>query len=243
MPRGKRPAQKKTFKKYRKGKKMVSKKDKVYGNSNIIIAKFPHGNPLPRRYVCKMRYSEIRHFAASGAVRSVDQVYRMNSMHDPDLTGGGHQPRFYDELATLYNFSRVLGCKITVKLLPTDSTVPQQNIYVAIVPSNSSTSLSNSVYLDIAELPFAKVEMTNLYGQRAIMSMFKNISTVAGVAPSVIRNDDAFRAPLGSNPSTQTYYHIVAGTFNETSTGLDCRALIDIEYTVQFEDPITPAAS
>lgn len=242
MPKGKSVNQKKRFKKT-KGKKMVSKKDKVYGNSNVIIAKFPHGNPLPRRYVCKMRYSEIRHFSGGNALRSVDQTYRMNSMHDPDLTGGGHQPRFYDELATLYNFSRVLGCKITVKILPTDATVPNQSIYVAIVPNNNPTSLSGSTYLDIAELPFSKVEMTNIYGQRAIMSQFKNISTVAGVAPSVVRNDDAFRAQLGSNPATQTYYHIVAGTFNETATSIDARALIDIEYTVQFEDPITPAAS
>ena len=44
----------------------------------------------------------------------------MNSLFDPDQTGTGHQPYYFDQFAALYNRYTVLGSKLTAEfsLLP-----------------------------------------------------------------------------------------------------------------------------
>lgn len=242
---------KKYVKRVRKGVRGSKRRSGRVGRSrrknrstpNLIVANFPGKNPVPRRYMCKLTYSQIITLSGSGVRRSADQVFSMNSCFDPDISGGGHQPRYFDQFSTMYSMYRVLGSSISVKALPIDSATPQQNIYVAVVPSNTDVSLNNSVYFDISELPYSRVKYGNLYGSRMNIKSYHKIHKIAGVSPLVVKNDDAFRAKTTNNPSTQTYWHVVAGTMDETSTSLACRALVTVTYYVSFEDPITPTYS
>lgn len=233
MPRTKKYVKRK--KAYRK-KRMI-KRSKL--NQSLIVANFPNGNPLPRRYRCKLRYSDTYTYSAFIAQ---DKVFRLNSVHDPDLTGAGHQPRYYDQLTAIYSYYRVLGCRIRVRALPNDATANQQNIWVATVASNSPTSLTGIAYYDVGELPFTRSEITNLYGARAIYSSYHNVNTIAGVSKLTVMNSQSYRAAVGANPTESVYWHVVAGTFDATNT-VNCRILIDLEYYVQFEDPLTPTIS
>jgi len=49
--------------------------------------------PIPNRYICKMKYATHVNTTATGAY-----VFRINSLFDPDNTGIGHQPYGYDNL-------------------------------------------------------------------------------------------------------------------------------------------------
>lgn len=59
-------------------------------------------------------------------------VFNLANIYDPDVTGGGHQPAFYDQWKTYYNKYRVLGARYWIKfrrgMYDTDITDQAQNV-------------------------------------------------------------------------------------------------------------------
>lgn len=75
-------------------------------------------NPLTfNRFVTTLTYYDtITLDPASNAITSLNGAmwqFRANSCYDPDYTGTGHQPMYFDNFATFYNRYRVLYSKIT----------------------------------------------------------------------------------------------------------------------------------
>lgn len=58
-------------------------------------------------------------YYAIGALASgsgaAEIVFSGNNLYDPNYSGGGHQPMFYDQLTTIYQRWRVTGSRITMK--------------------------------------------------------------------------------------------------------------------------------
>ena len=50
---------------------------------------------------------------------------------DPNHTGVGHQPLYFDQLMTIYNHYIVIGAKITVKFTAYPATIP---VNVCLLP-------------------------------------------------------------------------------------------------------------
>lgn len=42
-------------------------------------------------------------------------IYSCNGMYDPDISGAGHQPMYFDQLTAIYNHYTVLSSKITIR--------------------------------------------------------------------------------------------------------------------------------
>lgn len=42
--------------------------------------------------------------------------FRANGMYDPDFTGGGHQPLYFDQLSAIYNHFRVIKSNMKLRL-------------------------------------------------------------------------------------------------------------------------------
>lgn len=68
---------------------------------------------FPERLRCRLKYTDWVQFIGAGPEW---QIYRGNSIYDPDYTGVGSQPLFYDQLITVYNRYRIFGCKLVVTL-------------------------------------------------------------------------------------------------------------------------------
>ena len=229
-------------KKYVKRKRAYRKKRvlRKQNNSRLIVAHLKNKNVMPPRYVTKMCYSDIATF--TGLV-SVDKVYRLNSLFDPDLTGTGHQPRYYDEMSNLYSAYRVLSCKVRVRPLSNSQTNTSANQFTSVIARLAAGTLNGASYFDIGELPNSTTILNGLYGglSKGITKRF-DIAYIAGVPKQVVKYDNNFKALISANPSHQLYVHVVNGTLNGT-TATDCTMLIDLEYTVSWEDPIFPALS
>ncbi len=71
---------------------------------------------FPNRLRCVHKYVDA--FAASiGAGVTTTRVYSCNGMYDPDVTGAGHQPIYFDQLGAIYDHYVVMRSTITVKFL------------------------------------------------------------------------------------------------------------------------------
>ena len=79
------------------------------------------GPTYPNGLLTKHKYSDS--FMLEGNYLQEDiqsnamQSFRTSSLYDPDRTGTGHQPLFYDEMSTIYNQYRVLGAKCTIRFV------------------------------------------------------------------------------------------------------------------------------
>ncbi len=75
------------------------------------------GDPFPLRFRSTLRYCQAVTLTAGAAgVFGTEQVFRLNSLYDPDLTGTGHQPYGFDTLATLYYKYKVLAVRVSLKV-------------------------------------------------------------------------------------------------------------------------------
>jgi len=95
-------------KKYRRAAKKKS--------TNIPLTIVRMGRqPFPRRLYNTLRYTEIVPVTITAGVGG-NYVFSCNSLNDPNRTGGGHQPLYYDTLTSVYDHYVVLSSYI--KLTP-----------------------------------------------------------------------------------------------------------------------------
>lgn len=109
--------------------------------------------PFPREFFTKLTYGENRVLTCtSGAITTYQ--YAMNDCFDPNVTGTGHQPRFFDTLCGADNTSapyqrfQVYKAKITVTSTQTSSpdTVSGGNMVVGLIATpNSSIGIPTSI--------------------------------------------------------------------------------------------------
>jgi len=108
-------------------------------------------NPFGNEFYTKMRYNNYSGIAcpAGGVAGGVN--YRMNSMFDPDLSGAGHQPYQYDQVASVYTRCIVYACKVEIVW-----NNPSGDGYMggfSVTGSNGGTNPSGLALDRIRELP------------------------------------------------------------------------------------------
>jgi len=69
---------------------------------------------IPDRFRTKLVYGGGGQITSGSAL--VDKIWNINSVFDPDQSGVGHQPRYFDQLALLYNRYRVLSATFDVSI-------------------------------------------------------------------------------------------------------------------------------
>jgi len=82
------------------------------GGLGVVIPRsVPHC--YNNNYTVKLSYADnFRHEVSYSS--SARQVFRTNSIFDPDLTGTGHQPMFRDLWSSMYDYYTVLSCEYEI---------------------------------------------------------------------------------------------------------------------------------
>lgn len=183
--------------------------------------------PIPSRYICKMKYATTVTTDATG-----QYIFNLNSLYDPDRTGLGHQPYGFDNLALLYNRYRVISTGYRV-IMPTSTTGTP--ITVSALPSNDLgiTFADDSV---IRENPRAKYIVQNPGATALVLHGKVHIPSLMGRTRAQYMADDNYQAVVTSNPSEQALLYL--GGFNAlTGAPLQFVALnVILEFTVEWFD-------
>lgn len=183
--------------------------------------------PIPSRYICKMKY-------AANVVTNVDSqyVFNLNSLFDPERTGGGHQPYGYDPLAGLYNRYRVIACSWRAHI-PTGATGTP--VTLVALPSNDVNRLFADVSI-IQENPRAKYIVQNSGAKCEHLTGKSYLPSLMGRTTAQYMADDNYQAIVTSSPAELGLLYIAS--FNAIN-GLAVPAVgvnIILEYTVEFFD-------
>jgi hypothetical protein len=212
--------------------------------------RLPRSNPdplLPIRMRRTMRYSTQVQLDPTTSV-SVYQ-FRLNSLHDPDFTGTGHQPMGYDQFSALYQQWWVIGSRVTVDAVLLTSAVSIASVavvrsQVGFFATANDTTVPTTADQMIENHNCRFRHLTGYRNQVRFSQSFYH-PTLFGMTESQYLADDEFGGGIGSNPVRWAVGDLAAITgFSgaDTQEGVvECQLLF--EFDVVFKAPIVLATS
>jgi len=184
--------------------------------------------PIAQRYFAKMKYHEIVLVPVTG------YAFNLNSVFDPNRTGGGHQPYGFDTLASLYNRYRVINCKWRVAVNGVPGTA---NNTLGCFPANEVVSFATMS--ELRENPRARYVLQSSGGEIKFCSGNTNIPSLVGRSKTQYMADDRYQALVTNSPNELAVLNIQTSTMSSTDPGETPTAQyvqVMLEYTVEFFD-------
>lgn len=189
---------------------------------------------FPDSEVAKIRYSD--QITVTGTTYA-QYTFRGNSVFDPDESGIGHQPMYFDQYAAVYSKYKVTAssCKVTVANYNATAAV-----VAVLVPSSEIVTITS--YAIAMEQPYAKrTELIPISTRQGVKSTVKSTMTtqrMLGLTKAQLADDD-YSASTGSSPISLWYWNIAF--LDDNAVGV--HILVDLEYSVVFYDRRAPSLS
>lgn len=220
-------------KRFNKKKRFVKKRNtrntrkRNYSKALITHVK---GQGISDMMYVKLKY--VEQIKISGGVAPYFQyIFRGNSLFDPNLTGTGHQPMYFDQYAALYSRYRVIGSAIQLDVvnISGDSAL----FYVCEPNTDQSTIVDISTLYEQARSGAPKIIPI---AQRITSRMKKYASTkkVCGLTRTQLF-DDTFAASTVSNPSNTWFWNILFASVDGVTVPAG-QLIVKITYYCQFFD-------
>lgn len=188
------------------------------------------GIGFPKKMCMTHKYHEVVGLTSTTGVVGTYK-FQCNGMYDPNTTGTGHQPMYYDQMAAIYNHWTVIGSKIIIKITPTTgSSVP---FYITLAQNDDSVATggidANAEYGSGRRLLFGA-------STDSVKTMSNKWSAKKTFGGSVLGNDNLQGSSAGVDPSEKTYWHINLQAADQVSTQ---SVIIDvlISYIAVWEEP------
>lgn len=188
---------------------------------------------LPKTIKIQSRYTEFTSLSPTAGLMA-SYVYSANGIYDPNITGGGHQTMYFDQLMALYDHYVVIGSKVTVRFVNT-------NASIAVIAGVRLTDSATLVTAPTQLLENAR-NVQRIIGPRGSM----NTATVtAKVNPGQflrgtkkgIMIQKKLQGSISTNPDEQCYWQIFATAADGSSTGGTVEAVVSMEYQIVFCEP------
>lgn len=151
---------------------------------------------FPNRCKIVHRYNENVSITLTAATYGFYQ-FSANGLYDPDITGTGHQPIYFDAMAAIYNHYTVIGSKMTVKVLSSGPTTG----------ANVITYIDDDTTKDGAIPEFSSRNSISLNENSPPQTITSNWSAKATFGGNVYDNDD-LQGTVTGNPVEQSYFTI-----------------------------------
>lgn len=221
--------------------------------SSGYISSFGASDPFPVNLSRTLTYSQpVVSLTQSLTAIPTYNEYRGNSCYDPDLSGAGNQPRYYDTLCGAtggtapYARYCVYASRIRVTVYPNTglSTATNSMGTVFIQPVIGTTTNQPASMQDIMEMPWIKSRECmggNINpSQPFTMTHFMKTKTIWGCKD--IEDSDDYQAEYNNNPLNQ--WRWVVGICNNVTAGIFAAYIkVEIKYYVKFLKPNLVAIS
>lgn len=203
------------------------------------IARTPTG--FPQRMRMTHRYAEsLQRTSTTGAFNSY--VWRANGMFDPNSTGTGHQPSYFDQMAVIYDHYTVFRSRMSIQFVPVVASSTTNSCQVVVYLADSSTVNVVNCQQAIEQPKASWVTLStisNTFGPQNKLFMGFNAWQTFG---SRALSDSTLRGSPTSDPSEQSLYVFCFRDTNGAATvALDVNVVI--EYEAEWTEPSQIAQS
>lgn len=192
---------------------------------------------FPDRIRTKLQYQDVIQLSASAGSPGIWQ-FRMNSLQDPDYTGVGHQPQWYDQLSAVYSYYRVIGSKITCTFIPnniSDTEANDKGPYICGI-----TTVAGTTSFGAASYPALLEDGNSVNGiivdkqggsNKLTLSNTFSPTRDLGITPM----DDTLRVGTSSNPQTSSLVFANVWALDMTeAASQDVVVKVQIEFVCEF---------
>lgn len=213
--------------------KLAAKRRGKKVNRNIVTLNPRAGLPLPPRFRTTLTYcgEHVTSVGASGAVGNFQ--YALNSVYDPYVTAGGHQPMGFDQLMAFYQFCRVYAAKVTVMASPGSSALYNPP-YVGVAFSENASWSPTSLEL-IAERGNASYRMVPAMAAASSAIVVKRNWSAKKWWNKVYPLDESNANTATSGPTGELCYaNVFVCPPNTGASFNDVYINVRIEYFVEF---------
>lgn len=221
-------------KSYRKRSPRTYKKRRNYNrrkrlHKNVMVrSSVPIGLGFPKKLCITHKYADKGIMTCASGVMQT-QLFVANGMYDPDYSGLGHQPIYFDEISALYDHYVVIGSRIRV----TFGMYPGQsgfgNFRCGLFISDTNTpSVTN--FNALAEQGTARWKMlsgdvtTGPMDQRSLRHKW---SAKKYFGKGVLANTE-LQGTGSTNPTEKSYFCLAVEPLSDTVTE-------SLQYTVEID--------
>lgn len=189
----------------------------MYQKSNVSF-----GLGFPKIVKMKHRYCQTVRLVSTSGVPQY-QRFRANGMYDPDQTGGGHQPLWYDQMTPLYNHWKVIGAKISVTFIPTASTTVPQHVGIC-ADDDTTSSLDINTLQEQSDTRKSAIAFNNARPTR-LTHKFSAKKVYGGS----IMGNNRLEGDANADP-TELFYFTIFNAAVDASTSVGVDAIVTIDY-------------
>lgn len=189
---------------------------------------------FPDTLVTKLKYSDL--ITLTSTANSLGRyVFQPNNCYDPDYSGTGHQPMFFDQYTPIYQRYVVLGAKVTASFSPVANTIstaqPSGPLIVGLFEDYDTSLTATNVSWLMESNNSTTSFLNNALGGNNVKTLSCTYSPQQSLGVS--SEDDVVSALTTGGPARPYYVNVFM-----TETGLgspsSCNVKVDIEFTVRF---------
>lgn len=183
---------------------------------------------FPETYSCKLKYNDTYQLVGSTGATDI-QVFKANSINDPDETGSGHRVRFWNQLTAIYQRYCVHAIKLKVYASNQSSTVPAD---VALIISEADPAALTVE--DITELRDVKIFQLGTTGgiSTKIASIYRRIGKIVGQRQ--INEDANLYAEYNADPAKLVHAAVASKAIDGASSS-NVYVKCELTYYVTFK--------
>jgi len=191
----------------------------------------PYG--LPERARFRHRYAEVISVTTPGAGVPWQYRFSVNSLYDPNSSGTGHQPYYFDEMANLWNQYIVKGSKITVRASKYNSAADVPVVLTLWVEDDTSTPVDIQTSMEQGR----KIRLIG--ADDGVVKLTKGWSMKKSF-PATNRN--LLAAAPTANPSEQQFFYLSAQAA-DLSNSATIYLTVEVEYYTEWFEKKTVIGS
>lgn len=210
--------------------KVVKKKKASYQPTKVYVGR----QPFPNQLFNTLSYTEQVVVTATSGFATYQ--FSANSLYDPNSTGTGHQPMYFDQLMALYDHYTVLRSRIRITPAVNSSLATPS---FAVVYIDDDTSVASS-FSQAAEQQSATKVYTWLPAASNPPPIYLGWDAAKTFGPNP-QAQDSLQGTASTSPTEQSYFTFVyqdAGVGNFSFT-----ALVQMEFDVVYDELKTLAQS
>lgn len=161
---------------------------------------------FPKKLRFKHEYYEVLSIAATTGA-TISYLHSCNGLYDPDITGTGHQPSYFDQLTSIYDHYTVMESMIELEVV--SDIVSYFALYI-----DDDTATANTL-TQAAEQPTGQLKMIPaLQDPVRFVSRWNAKEWFGG---DILDNDN-LQGNASNNPTEQSYFTFKGRSANGTST-------------------------
>lgn len=190
-------------------------------NPRRLLTKVQTGLGFPRQVVKTLRYAELISITSTTGIL---QTYRFiaNGLYDPNITGTGHQPLYFDQVMSLYNQYTVIGSKIECRFVPSSTNTSPVAVILMLDDDTTLTPTDITGVQEQSQANRLRIVHVNESNPIYLSKKFSAKKTFGG---SLLSNNNLTGSSV-SNPIEGTYFDICAQTIGGTTASVSVEVLI-----------------